>query len=201
MTQNQYLILAKTFFRLYSHYDFPLRISRKALSGPFKRGVKSIALRKFSPLIEPFSVVLLRIYQSGICQHFGIIPSSIDFSVNPNIRTNEQDWSQIITLDIVKIFFPAMFIVYLMAFIMAYFEHLSPRTRFSHCSLRFESGLKRASKLLILIFGLIITFISIALLYGYTKESYNGVKFGKSRGKMTSFNPPTVKYAHLCVSI
>ena len=113
MTQNQFIALAKTFIRIDGGGNFPLRMSKQILSGWEKEGVKNVYLRKNSPLVEPLSVAILRIFQSGICQHFRIIQTSIDFAVNPNVRTAEKDWSQIITLDLTKIFFVAMLISYI----------------------------------------------------------------------------------------
>ena len=105
MKQNQYTYIAKSFIELYPKETFPLKISKQALYGLRNERFKNIILKKESPLVETFSLTLLRIFQTGICDHFGLTQTSIDFTRNPNIRTAEQDWNQIITLDIAKVFF------------------------------------------------------------------------------------------------
>ena len=127
LTQNQYITLAKTFIKLYPREEFPLRISKQALTASHIRGMKNIYLRKFSPLAEPLSVAILRIFQSGICQYFRIIQTSTDFSINPNIRTAEKDWSQIITLELIKTFFIAMLILYLIGTVIGVTEKYSTK--------------------------------------------------------------------------
>ena len=113
MTQNKFTKLGKTFVKLHPNDYFPLRLSKESLSGHNLKGIKNIMLRKYSPLTEVFSSVLLRIFQSGICEHYGMIQTAVDFSVNPNVRTDEQDWRQIITLEIMQSIFAAMIIAFL----------------------------------------------------------------------------------------
>lgn len=125
LTPNQFTMLARFFVTLNPNNIFPLRLSRHKLAGPKMEEVKNMILRRNSPLMEPFSLALLRIFQTGICEHFGTIQTSIDFSVNPNIRTEAQDWSQIITLAIVKVFFAVMLLSYVFAIFILYLEYLS----------------------------------------------------------------------------
>lgn len=144
MFLNQYISLAKTFIDLNPETDFPLRISKQALSGSQIRGMKNIHLRKYSPLAEPLSETILRIFQSGICQHFSVIQTLIDFSVNPNIRTAEKDWSQIINLAIVKIFFVTMLITYLIGLfeLMVELYWVKYGSPFSKCGKSSKKGMK-----------------------------------------------------------
>lgn len=109
MTQNEYITAAKLFIKLYPREEFPLRMSKMAL--PKIEGLtKNMLLAKHSPFKEPFSVIILRLFQSGICDHFMLLKTSINFHRNPNVRTAEQDWNQIISMDILKLIFRVLFI-------------------------------------------------------------------------------------------
>ena len=186
MTQNQYTSVAKLFIELFPNDTFPLRISKQALLGLRQEGHKNIMLLKESPLVETFSVTLLRLFQTGIGEHFGFIKTSIDFSRNPNIRTDEQDWKQIITLDITKVFF-------LFSITSGYFTLILILPMEYYSSTKFAIILRTSLKPSLMCIdktkdkGRKIPLISIVqciilsfLCFGYLTYNYNGISGGIS---------------------
>ena len=193
MSKSQFVTMAYQFIKLQPNGTFPLRLSRQILSGPSREGMQNIMLRKHSPLIELFSMVILRIIQSGICEHYGAINAAVDFSVNPNIRTAEQDWNQTITLDIARMFYTFLLLAHTFAMVVLCLEKFQIH-KFAYSTLgyyakkilifgtiyhkRLKNKLPRRLNF-ITIAGLFLTFLCFSSLYIKSLLTPNQISFGR----------------------
>ena len=188
MTRNQYTFLATVYARLFPEDFFPLKISRHILTGSAMERVKNIIMRKNSPLQELFSIIILQISQSGICTHFARVQTSIDFHINPNIRSAEEDWSQIITLNIAKVFFSVLLTAYLFAIVALTLESSSLKSHLRTCGMSARDSIRAVKRKhwYIAFIGTILSLICFVCLSFGSNAVSNEFSFGKCHSQYPS---------------